>query len=67
MSRRRVELSRDPEGFPQRHPFMAALMTSPDLSVQDLSLLLAEVFQGGVDAVGSLVVLVLLYFCIYLI
>ncbi|XP_050687222.1 probable cytochrome P450 49a1 isoform X2 [Eriocheir sinensis] len=53
MSRRREELRRDPEGFPERHPFLAALMTSPDLSVQDLSLLLAEVFQGGVDAVDG--------------
>lgn len=62
-----MELHRDPEGFQQRHPFLAALMTSPHLSVQDLSLLLAEVFQGGVDAVGSLLVLVLLYFLIHMI
>lgn len=60
MSRRREELRRDPETFTQRHPFLAALMTNPDLSVQDLSLLLAEVFQGGVDAVGCLLIFVLL-------
>ncbi|MPC15591.1 putative cytochrome P450 49a1 [Portunus trituberculatus] len=50
VGRRREELALDPEGFTQRQPFLASLMSNPDLSSQDVFLLLVEVLQGGIDA-----------------
>ncbi|KAK8376041.1 hypothetical protein O3P69_008629 [Scylla paramamosain] len=60
VARRREELALDPEGFTQRHPFLASLMNNPDLSSQDVFLLLIETLQGGIDATATT-----LGFCLY--
>ncbi|XP_045112915.1 probable cytochrome P450 49a1 [Portunus trituberculatus] len=60
VGRRREELALDPEGFTQRQPFLASLMSNPDLSSQDVFLLLVEVLQGGIDATATT-----LGFCLY--
>ncbi|XP_045612773.2 probable cytochrome P450 49a1 [Procambarus clarkii] len=57
---RQAERASDPHAFSSKHPFLDSLLTNSNLSPSDVFLLLAEVFQGGIDATATT-----LAFCVY--
>lgn len=53
LRRRRKEHAQDPGAFKEQHPFLSSLLERQDIAPTDVFLLVLEVFQGGIDAVGD--------------